>query len=134
MASTTALYSDFRSRTNDFQSICDDIGSSAMNIGRRIWNYWNASGRQGASNIAMQTLYQLRRNLSSRRLLSFPHLLVGFWVFVLLWGERWVFSTRVNSCDWDHWESWVSHAPGILVRRVSFMAMVFGSRCREKKC
>lgn len=40
------------------------------------------------------------------RLLSFPHLLVAMWVFVLLWGERWVFESRVDHCDWDRWEQW----------------------------
>ncbi|EOO00749.1 putative cell division control protein 1 protein [Phaeoacremonium minimum UCRPA7] len=45
-----------------------------------------------------------------RRLLSFPHLLVMAWVFVLLWGERWVFHTRVESCHWSNWEKWPAGA------------------------
>lgn len=26
---------------------------------------------------------------------------------ILLWGECWVFDSKVARCDWDHWEDWV---------------------------
>lgn len=29
---------------------------------------------------------------------------------VLLYGERWVFNSKVSSCDWDHWEKWPKDA------------------------
>lgn len=48
--------------------------------------------------------------MTRRRLLSFPHLLVALWMLVMLWGERWVFASRVSSCDWDHWEDWPAGA------------------------
>ncbi|KAF3357497.1 Oxoglutarate dehydrogenase [Verticillium dahliae VDG1] len=49
-------------------------------------------------------------NLTARRLLSFPHLLVGFFVLLMLWGEYWVFDSRVASCKWDKWEKWPAGA------------------------
>lgn len=47
------------------------------------------------------------RNLAPRRLLSFPHALVLVWMVILLWGERWVFESKVDDCAWKKWEKWV---------------------------
>ncbi len=94
---------------SDFQSICDDILAIARSLVHQLWTYLHAHLRnqQGFSSLVVRAGYQFRRNMTRRRLLSFPHLLVFFWVFVLLWGERWIFATKVRSCDWDHWEDWV---------------------------
>lgn len=75
---------------------------------RRVWIYGNGRGRQKAWALAAKAGHQLRRNMVRRRLLSFPHLLIGLWFLVLLWGESWTFASKVNQCDWDHWEDWVS--------------------------
>lgn len=56
----------------------------------------------------MYAAHRVKVNLAARRLLSFPHLLVVLWMLVMLWGERWTFTRQVQSCDWDHWEDWVS--------------------------
>lgn len=95
----------------DFQSICDDIYVSSRNMIRRLWGYMNGRGRHVAWGLAIKGGQQVRRNLTQRRLLSFPHVLVVFWMLVMLWGERWIFASRVRSCDWDHWEDWVSLGP-----------------------
>lgn len=60
-----------------------------------------------ATTVGGRAVRRLRRNLTLRRLLSFPHLVVAVWIFVILYGERWVFNSKVASCDWDHWENWV---------------------------
>ncbi|KAK7757899.1 hypothetical protein SLS62_000277 [Diatrype stigma] len=83
----TATSYEYRNQA-DFQSICDDILAGARKLLR----------------------YQFRRNMTKKRLLSFPHLLAFFWVFLLLWGESWIFATTVRSCDWDHWEDWPPEA------------------------
>lgn len=64
--------------------------------------------RQAIAAFAARTAHQIQRNLVPRRLLSFPHFLFLFWVVILLWGERWVFDTKVQKCDWENWEKWVS--------------------------
>ncbi|KAK2591344.1 hypothetical protein QQS21_010969 [Conoideocrella luteorostrata] len=67
-------------------------------------------GRRMATTAATRAAHQIRRNLTSRRLLSFPHFLFLIWVVILLWGERWVFETKVQKCDWKHWETWPKEA------------------------
>lgn len=57
--------------------------------------------------MAMKAARQIRRNLTARRLLSFPHFLFIFWMLILLWGERWVFDSKIQKCDWENWEEWV---------------------------
>lgn len=103
----------------DVQSICDDILAGAQNLLHQLWSYLHAHFRsqQGFSSLLLQAGYQFRRNITRRRLLSFPHLLVVLWVFVLLWGERWIFATTVRSCDWDHWEDWVRPIPNTRLNR-----------------
>ncbi|KAL4804396.1 hypothetical protein BDV18DRAFT_143098 [Aspergillus unguis] len=36
--------------------------------------------------------------------------LIFLWICTLWWGERTVFRDSVDSCAWDAWESWPSHA------------------------
>ena len=100
-------YDAHPSRRHD-ESIWDDIYNGSRLMLTRLWRYCSGPGWVAAMNFTMQTAQQLRRNLSWRRVLSFPHLVVMFWVVVMLWGEKWVFSSRVAGCDWDHWEKWVS--------------------------
>ncbi|KAI0505697.1 hypothetical protein F5B22DRAFT_626932 [Xylaria bambusicola] len=100
-------------------SIWDEIMAAGTSLVRRLRAYGNGRGRHSAWKLAVRGGHQLRRNLVRRRLLSFPHLLVALWVFVLLWGERWTFASKVNSCDWDHWEDW---PPSATPHRLVFVA------------
>ncbi|KAI2626407.1 hypothetical protein GGS21DRAFT_530269 [Xylaria nigripes] len=100
-------------------SICEDFVDWLKSLSRRIWRYGHDHGRRLVSNLAIRGGQQLRRNLVRRRLLSFPHLLVGLWVLILLWGERWIFASNVQSCDWDHWEDWPQ---GATPHRLVFIA------------
>ncbi|XXH03095.1 glucose transporter [Hypoxylon texense] len=109
---------DYRSN-GDFQSICDDIFSSARSMLDRLLGYANGRRRHTVWGLAMKGMQQVRRNMTRRRLLSFPHLLVALWVLVMLWGERWVFASRVRGCDWDHWEDWPA---GATPHRLIFVA------------
>ncbi|KAI1375370.1 hypothetical protein F4677DRAFT_422625 [Hypoxylon crocopeplum] len=111
---------DYGYRNNgDFQSICDDIFAGAKSMLTRIWGYTNGRGRHSAWSMATKGVHQIKRNMTRRRLLSFPHLLVVFWMLVMLWGERWIFASRVQSCDWDHWEDWPA---GATPHRLIFVA------------
>ena len=74
---------------------------------RKLWKYAKGPGRQKARQLGLRALHRISINLQPRRLLSFPHLLVVFWLVILLWGERWVFDSKVDKCDWNHWEDWV---------------------------
>ncbi|KAG6010014.1 hypothetical protein E4U21_000455 [Claviceps maximensis] len=67
-------------------------------------------GREAATTLALRTAHQIRRNLVARRVLSFPHFLFLFWMVILLWGERWVFDSKVQRCDWANWEKWPKQA------------------------
>lgn len=73
----------------------------------RLWAWVSGPGGKRATVLALRLGDRIRRNLAPRRLFSFPHLLVACWMTILLWGERWVFDAKVESCDWDHWENWV---------------------------
>lgn len=74
---------------------------------RRAWIWLQGPGRKIATIVVGTTAYYLRRNLAPRRLFSFPHFLVAVWIVILLWGERWMFDSKVETCSWDHWEKWV---------------------------
>lgn len=65
------------------------------------------SGKHVVMHTGSRVAHRIRRNLTPQRLFSFPHLLVIFWMIILLWGERWVFDSKVDKCDWEHWEDWV---------------------------
>ncbi|GAP88705.1 putative calcineurin-like phosphoesterase [Rosellinia necatrix] len=101
-------------------SIWDDIMAGARNAARRAWAYGrHGRGRRAAWDLAVRAARRLRRNLARRRLLAFPHLLVALWVLALLWGESWSFASKVNRCDWNHWEDW---PPGATPHRLIFVA------------
>lgn len=69
--------------------------------------FLRANGPRMAASLAARSAWLLRRNLTRRRVLSFPHLLVLVWVFVLLRGEGWIFHWKVDKCHWENWEDWV---------------------------
>ncbi|KAJ9132014.1 Manganese ion homeostasis [Pleurostoma richardsiae] len=91
-------------------SVVDECLSVAREIARSAWRFWRGRGRHAVHALLLRSARQLRRNMAMRRLLSFPHLLVVAWVLVLLWGERWVFRSRVDDCRWSNWEKWPSGA------------------------
>lgn len=72
-----------------------------------VHRFWNARGKRATLAFLLEVAHVLQRNLTLRRLSSFPHLLVMIWAVVLLWGERWIFHTKVESCHWSNWEKWV---------------------------
>lgn len=76
-----------------------------------LFIFLRGNGPRIAVNLASRGVWLLRRNLTRRRVLSFPHLLVLVWIFVLLRGEGWIFHWKVDKCSWDHWEDWVRKAP-----------------------
>lgn len=42
-----------------------------------------------------------------RRVLSVSNLLIVAWIVLLYWGERMVFTSSIEACDWNGWEAWV---------------------------
>lgn len=58
-------------------------------------------------------MWNSRRTFTRRHIINLPNLLVVLWILVLLWGEKWVFQSSIEACDWSRWERWVgrcSHA------------------------
>jgi len=99
--------SAFHKPRHDDSSLVDDFRAFLARIARLFWRFARGKGRRLAMELLMDGGRQLRRNLIARRLLSFPHALVAVWIFVLLWGERWVFHSRIEQCRWSDWEDWV---------------------------
>jgi hypothetical protein len=48
-----------------------------------------------------------RREWNFRRLFSLANALVVIWWVVLYWGEKGVFNSTIESCNWEAWEKWV---------------------------
>ncbi|KAK4192606.1 putative cell division control protein [Podospora australis] len=86
---------------------------------RSLIRFWRERGRRMTVAFLLSTARQIRRNLTYNRLFSIPHLLVGIWIIVLLWGERWAFHSQVESCHWSNWEHW---SPGAEPHRVALVA------------
>lgn len=86
-------------------------------------------GKRLAAEYGTRTARRVRVNLQPRRVWSFPHLLVLLWVVILLWGERWVFDSKVDRCAWDHWERWVGFLPPQPWRSVFFFLRMGASQC-----
>lgn len=99
--------SSYRSYANNSTSAIDNFRVFVAHILRSSFRFWRERGHHMAYAAMLSMAHRLRQNLTYNRLLSFPHLLVAVWVVVLLWGERWVFHSAVESCRWDNWESWV---------------------------
>ncbi|KAI1821812.1 hypothetical protein F4861DRAFT_532691 [Xylaria intraflava] len=100
-------------------SIWDELVDSFRATSRRIRRYVHSYSRHSLSSLAIKGGQQLRRNMVRRRLLSFPHLLVGLWILLLLWGERWTFVNKVQDCNWEDWEDWPQ---GATPHRLIFIA------------
>ena len=98
---------DHNSRRDIDSSLIEDCLAGVKGAARSLWRFWKGSGRQLALGFLVSMLRQVRHNLAVRRLFSFPHALVVVWVLLLLWGERWVFHSRVERCHWSSWENWV---------------------------
>ncbi|KAK8072566.1 hypothetical protein PG996_005914 [Apiospora saccharicola] len=103
----------------NLQAILEDIVTKAQITARRIRTFWNSPHGVRLRNVTMKIARQIQLNLAARRLLSFPHLLVALWMLLLLWGEHWIFATKVRSCDWNHWEKWPK---GATPHRLVFVA------------
>ncbi|KAK2068239.1 hypothetical protein P8C59_002891 [Phyllachora maydis] len=84
----------------------EDVRSLVEQRVRALVLFWDQRGRRLTLSAMRTSERRLRQNMAPRRLFSFPHLLVGLWVIILLWGERWVFQSRVERCDWRSWEKW----------------------------
>ncbi|KAF5027697.1 hypothetical protein F66182_181 [Fusarium sp. NRRL 66182] len=94
----------------NLQSIGHVLSVNARQTVHKLKAWASGPGRRIAIATGERAERRLRRNLTSRRLLSFPHLVVLFWIAALLYGERWVFDSKVANCDWDHWEKWPKYA------------------------
>ncbi|KAK1755041.1 calcineurin-like phosphoesterase-domain-containing protein [Echria macrotheca] len=114
-------YGHYRQHTrrDSDSSLVDDLKAFLAHAIRSLWQFWNERGRFMVLAALVSFARQLRRNLTFNRLFSFPHLLVALWMFVMLWGERWTFHTKVESCHWDNWEKWPS---GAVPHRVALVA------------
>lgn len=88
-------------------SLFDELRVLVAQAYHALARFWRERGRRIAYGTLLSSVYRLRLNLAYGRLVSFPHLLVVLWVVVLLWGERWVFHSKVESCHWSNWEHWV---------------------------
>ncbi|KAL2270202.1 hypothetical protein VTJ83DRAFT_2386 [Remersonia thermophila] len=73
---------------------------------RALLRFWRDRGRRIAYAAVRSAAHRLRLNLAYDRLFAFPHLLVAIWFFMLLWGERWAFHSKVQRCRWSAWEKW----------------------------
>ena len=60
-----------------------------------------------------------RREWNFRRLFSLANALVVIWWVVLYWGEKGVFNSTIESCNWEAWEKW---EPGANPHRLIFVA------------
>ncbi|KAH6687811.1 cell division control protein [Plectosphaerella plurivora] len=96
-----------RRRGNDFQSRALQLAQGFLRTIHSLWLRLPRKGGQGnMPNLGARATWQLRQNLTARRILSFPHLLVVLWMLFLLWGEYWIFSSKVDDCRWENWEKW----------------------------
>jgi hypothetical protein len=57
-------------------------------------------------------------NWRPRTWANLPHALVAVWLFMLLWGERWVFQSALQQCRWEGWERWVRNTYATALRRL----------------
>ncbi|KAK8064755.1 hypothetical protein PG994_007393 [Apiospora phragmitis] len=72
----------------NLQAVLEDIATKAQITARRVKSFWNGPNGVRLRNVTMKIARQVQLNLAARRLLSFPHLLVAFWVLLLLWGRN----------------------------------------------
>jgi ethanolamine phosphate phosphodiesterase len=96
-----------RYRSDNSSSLLDNLRAFMANAVRALVRFWRDRGRHMALAAMLSMAHRMRQNLTYQRLLSFPHLVVAVWVVLLLWGERWAFHSKVESCHWSNWEKWV---------------------------
>jgi hypothetical protein len=99
-----------RYRPDNTTSLLDDLRAFMAKAVRALVRFWRDRGRHMALAAMLSMAHRLRQNLTYQRLLSFPHLVVAVWVVLMLWGERWAFYSKVESCHWSNWEKWVCQA------------------------
>ncbi|KAL2755801.1 hypothetical protein ACRALDRAFT_1082099 [Sodiomyces alcalophilus JCM 7366] len=97
-----------RRRTDGMMAKYHHYQAVATRTAHRLATYLRSKRLGFVVNLASRVASRVQMNLSPRRLFSFPHLLFALWVFLLLWGEDWVFTNSVKSCRWDSWERWPS--------------------------
>jgi len=79
----------------------ESLTHQAWRLGRAFFLYRIRPAVQGKRN-------ELRSgNWSFKRLFTLVNGLVLLWWVVLYWGERGIFNSAVESCNWDKWEDWV---------------------------
>ncbi|KAM0262933.1 hypothetical protein ACHAQJ_001528 [Trichoderma viride] len=91
-------------------SVAEEIYRGVASLLHLLWKWIKGPGMHKVAILAARVLHQIRRNLTARRLLSFPHVLVVLWMLLLFWGERWIYTNHVNVCDWKSWERWPKDA------------------------
>lgn len=102
-------YSASRSTRDHFiepPSILARIFSSDLSL--QIRRLWERKEYNMVSTKHSRIPRSVRRwQFNPRSWANLPHLLVGVWMVMLLWGERWVFQSAVEECKWENWERWV---------------------------
>ncbi|KAK4457997.1 putative cell division control protein [Cladorrhinum samala] len=112
-------YRDYSYPDSSSNSLIDDFRAFLIRSYRWFWRFWRERGRRMVQAGMVALARRTRQNLAYNRLFSVPHLLVCVWIVVLLWGERWVFHSKVEDCHWDNWEKW---PPGATPHRVALVA------------
>lgn len=110
----------------------DPVGDCLAALRRhrqRLARFWSARGRRTALAALLRAAHLVRRNMAASRVLSFPHVLVALWVLVLMWGERWIFHTKVESCHWSNWEKWVRGS--CLATSAALLLLLLRARYRD---
>ncbi|KAH7156496.1 hypothetical protein EDB81DRAFT_392903 [Dactylonectria macrodidyma] len=103
------LYQQLNSNSqapSQLQSIANALKVGLRKTAQTLGAWAAGPGRYLAVTVGGRVAWRVRANLSSRRLLSFPHMLVLVWMVVLMYGERWIFDSKVADCDWANWEKW----------------------------
>jgi hypothetical protein len=111
-------------RDRDNTSLFDDMRALLSHSVLSFMRFWRARGRRMAITTLRSSVHRLRQNMTYRRVVSFPHMLVLVWVVIMLWGERWAFHSKVESCRWEKWEKWVGLSS--LCGTPSYIARVAG--------
>ncbi|RDL33180.1 uncharacterized protein BP5553_08619 [Venustampulla echinocandica] len=113
MASTSAYHSASRSTRDHFieppSLLSRIIMALPSGLSVQIQRLWDRNFQSAYTVSTRQSRISrpLRRWYWPRSLLNLPHLLVAVWFLTLLWGERWVFQSSIEACDWRKWERWL---------------------------
>ncbi|KAH8734610.1 hypothetical protein BGZ61DRAFT_343682 [Ilyonectria robusta] len=103
------LYQQLNSNSkvpSQLQPIANALKAGCRRTAHMLSAWVTGPGRHLATAVGGRVVRRVRANLSARRVLSFPHMLVLIWMVVLLYGERWIFDSKVADCDWASWEKW----------------------------